>query len=198
MQRHINHMPSLSNKYIGHIPQPVVLMDGSAPEFERWMELQDVIVLHPTHSFLNKIRNESSLAHPSLNGKGVSPWMRLIIPDVVENLRLHPIIQINNLSTNFVLYTDTDIIFTKEFTFPPDLQLAEEPRFMAHAIQGDHHRQQRSRNLTNHTNSGVSIINTNSMLNITTKLHEMILTQKKYVAYDQGALHKFLRSFLRI
>lgn len=183
----------LSNKLIGKVAQPVVMMDGENPPLQAWFEKQEVIVLHPQLPFLDNLRNHSSLLHSSMHGKGVSPWMRLCIPDVTQDLKKHPKIVSQNLSTDFVLYTDVDVFFYRKFAYPKEYLKDEgkiEPIYMAHAIQGD---QYASKIHTVHFNSGVSIINVKNMLTIVTKMQEAIFTSKrKYPTYDQSALHQFL------
>jgi hypothetical protein len=176
----------ISNELTGKIKQPIMMMDGSNSEFEAWMKDHGVLVLHPQHSFLDECREHANVfATPTMGGKGIGHMMRLIIPDILYDLRAKGLIS-TDLNTDLVLYTDTDIIFYRPFHLDDTFIY---PSFMAHAMQG-------SALNRYHFNSGVSIINVKNMKQVISEVLEHAVqrytqnTQLK--GYDQALLHAYL------
>ena len=121
----------------------IVMLHGHDAEFEQWMCARGVHIFRvDSPAFRNRLRwldpaqNTSILAFLQSSKTltstfGIATWLRLFIPDVLDEMLATGVIPKSVVDTEYVLYTDVDVLFTNKF----DLPVA--PPLVAAATQGD-------------------------------------------------------------
>jgi len=148
------------------------LYDGDNKEFINFLKENGVTVILHESSFKNKITEMvEEVAHKTFYGA----FLRIDIPLIIKQL---------NLDIEYYLYTDCDVIFTRD---PTDFLLKLTPETIA--ATGEF-----NQNDVKMFNSGVMWCNTKNMLDTYQEFYDFVISKQfKFVATDQGALNEFYK-----
>jgi hypothetical protein len=110
-QIHLAHLQAVLHSSIHiHSIFPVVIVSGNislAPNWLMFLNSSCAGIIHHDLSFANRT-NHSDPNH-------LAYFLRIDIPLIVDELRTFPEYQSLGIQFDYVLYTDTDVLFTNEF-----------------------------------------------------------------------------------
>ena len=164
------YLVALKSAILNTTLKPILIYDGEDKVFSSLVEKNATLIKHKTllynkPNFLNKDQGWKNIA--------CGAYLRIDIPIICKNL---------NIQDEFVLYTDTDVIFLKDVVN----QLKQyNPTYFSICPEFD-------KNNYTHFNSGVMLMNVKNMLNTYKEFTEFIDTcNYNFDAFDQGALRTF-------
>jgi len=134
----------------------------------KWLEDKNIKIHRLSSRFVGEMEKESD--YSVITGKGA--FLRVEIPEVVKN----------NYEDEYVLYTDCDVIFLKEFSFKGKCEFfACAPEFNI--------------NDWSLCNTGAMVMNINNLYNTLDEFSQFIRDHGigKFPAFDQGAYNHFYR-----
>lgn len=188
---------------------PIVIFLGENKKLEDWLIENNIIVYKNINNF--KIVNFFKDSKEYLGHLGLATWLRLIIPEVIANLKGPENRIIKDLehkmnrtiSLDYILCTDVDLFFSNKFS--PSIDIL--PRYVSFAVQGNNHiRTDNVYSSTFHLNAGVMILNASSSSEWEEEFHDFSFKQiklrngpkfKENVFEDQGAFQGFFPPRLR-
>jgi len=176
---------------------PVAMMHCQNPALESWLIDHGVTIRDPGNDRLVQFLD----AHPhKVPRLGSSAWYRIAIPTVIDELvaSKHELVsKISPNLLNYVLYTDTDIVFTNNIAFQEYML----PRYVGLPIQGDFWCCSKNPYSSDvHTNDGIILMNVTSFREVqgefTTFIEKEIMRNKdddpsSGLFNDQTAFHDF-------
>jgi hypothetical protein len=172
---HLAHLQAIIHSSIHiHSIFPVVIVSGNislAPDWLVFLNSSCVGIIHHDLSFANRT-NHSDPNH-------LAYFLRIDIPLIVDELRTFPKYQSLGIQFDYVLYTDTDVLFTNEFNLsvlPLPKVLTLGPEHLKGTI----------------SNTGVLYMNITAMQAHLPKLLDYADSKNwNFTAYDQGLLIEY-------
>ena len=155
--------------------EPYFLYDGERDELTEWLTKKGVNIVITQVSFLKAL-----IDNPKFENIGTArgAYLRVEVPKIVKAL---------NLDDKFILYTDCDVIFTKNTT---DI-FNNTPKYFSAApeFKADDY---------SYVNTGVMLINVDNMTSSLEEFIKHIKTQCKnakatHTAYDQSMYNEFYK-----
>ncbi len=159
---------------------------SSSNSFQNWLIEHGVIVINihaSNYDILHKISSMNNLVGDET--LGLSSWIRIIIPYVIEDMRNKSIVSLDSL-LDYILYTDADVIFHAP------LDGITMPRYLSFAIQGDKYCCRKiNYERKSHINAGILVMNVSGYRECTKDFFNYILTKNTKGFNDQAALKEF-------
>lgn len=171
---------------------PVILACGKNDTMESWLRKRNI----PVYKDFNNTKALQYLVHHSerWSDLGLSTWLRIAIPDVVNDLKRKRTLgphNISNINLDYVLYTDADVYFLRNV----EINKRGLPRYVGLAIQGDALVEKKNPySSLAHTNAGVMIVNITSSDEWHHRFQEYIISElelRRSGFQDQTAYHVF-------
>ena len=156
--------------------------------FQTWLIEHGVIVVNVSvskYDILTKIAAIKSIVGDDT--LGISSWIRVIIPDIVQELKNSSPLQVDS-SLDYILYTDADVIFHRKFN------IISKPRYLSFAIQGDKYCCGTNKyDHLSHINAGIFVMNVSGYRESMTDFFKFILSKNKVSMgfNDQAAFKDF-------
>ena len=159
---------------------------SSSNSFQNWLIKHGVTIINinaSNYNILHKISSMNNLVGDET--LGLSSWIRIIIPDVIEDMRNKSLVSLDS-SLDYILYTDADVIFHAT------LDNITMPRYLSFAIQGDKYCCSKiNYERKSHINAGVLIMNVSGYRESMGDFFNYILTKNTKRFNDQAALKEF-------
>ncbi|GAB4814882.1 hypothetical protein N2152v2_001928 [Parachlorella kessleri] len=164
-----------------HAPSlvPVLLFCGEPNELTRWFERNGGTVIQHHASFLDEFDVQPNVAYRDDLKRHEGAFLRLDIPLVMDSIVAEDLVDLTNVSTTHVLYTDADVMFVGDDVSTCTMPLPEQLSMSPQHVKG------------RPENSGVMVFNVPSFREEFPSFLQHGREQKFKFVYDNGWLTSY-------